>query len=102
MGTTRRSSAAIVQYMSRPVRQQHNISPHEFRGRARFCTFNDGLALQNHMVGNLVRSGLRPGNTSWRAIHAVNLQLTSKRDHLQKMTQPVDLMHGNKPTYEYG
>ncbi len=93
VGKPRRMSAAIVQHVRRPVRQQHDISAHQFPGRPGLRILNNGPALEHDVVGNLVRRGLGPGHTPWRTVGAADLQLASDGDYLQEMAQPVDLGH---------
>jgi hypothetical protein len=86
-------SAAIVQHVRRPVRQQHDIAAHELPGRLHLWILDDGPALERDAVGILVRRGLVPGHTPWRAVGAANLKPASDGDHFQEMAQPVDLGH---------
>jgi hypothetical protein len=78
-------SAAVVQDVCRPVRQQHNISGRQLSTRPRLRIFNNGSALEYDAVGNLVRRGLSPGYTPWRTIDASNLQLAGDGHYLQEM-----------------
>ncbi len=93
VGKTRRMSAAIVQNVRRPVRQQHDISSHQLHGRLGLRILDNRPALEHDVVGNLVRCGLGPGHTPWLAVDATDLQPASDGDHLQELAQPVDLGH---------
>jgi hypothetical protein len=92
-GRGRRMSAAIVQDVRGPVRQEQDISAQQFAGRARLRILDNGAALEHDMVGNFVRRGLGPGNTPWRTIGTADIEPASDGNHLQEMAQPVDLGH---------
>lgn len=85
--------ATIVQYVRRTMGKQHDIPADQLPTLSRFGVFKNGPAFKNNMVGNFMCGGLLPSDTPWCAVDAANLQLPLESDQLQKLTQPIDLVH---------
>lgn len=81
-----RLAAAVVQHMRRTVREQHDIPASKLLHRSRIRVLENGPALDDDMVGDLVGRGLRPDKTPWCAVGAADLELAGHGDDLQEMT----------------